>query len=342
MKRVIAIAAMLFIALTAARTGAQVGAMVRGTVTDEKGQPMPDVKVEIKFQGTRDEKPRTFTQTTNKRGYFTRVGLPDGPYKITFSKDGYEPTTITTNISLGGLSDLGTVPMRARKDAAPEDRPAAGAPGPAAAPPGAPGAAPVDVAALSQEQEEFKQTFKQAIEAGKAGRLDEAEGLYKQILAKAPNLAVAHYNLGFVYRQKKDWASAETEYQKAIELQPDSSAGYVALAGVYQGQEQTDRAIKVLADVASRFEHDAEFQYGLGIVLFDSGKADNAAAAFQKVTTINAANPEPLYYLGVIAVQKNRTQEALGYLEQYVAASGQNPRNLQTAQGLLKALQRRS
>jgi Flp pilus assembly protein TadD len=333
MKRMPVFAVVVFM-LTASFAAAQIGAMIRGVVTDEAGAPVPDVKVEIRFAGGHDLKPQTFTMTTNKKGYFTRVGLPDGSYKITLTKEGYAPTIVNTNVSLGGLSDLGTMLLRSAKapTAAPPADPSAGT---AAAAPG-----PAGAEALAKEQERFKQTFTQALEAAKAGKYDEAETLYKDVLAKAPNLGIAHYNLAYVYRQKKDWTAAEAEYRKVIELEPDSSDGYIALAGVLQAANKGDEAAKTLSDASARFQQDAKFRYALAVVYYDSGKRDEAIAAFKQVRMLDPANPEPLYFLGVLAVQAGDTPQALTYLNQYVSASGQNPRNLETAQGLLKVLKK--
>jgi Flp pilus assembly protein TadD len=341
MKRITAVTAALLFSISASG-GAQVGAMMRGTVVDAEGRPVQGVKVEIQFQGSQDLKPKTYTQTTNNKGYFARVGLPDGPYKLVFTKEGYDPSTISTNISLGGLSDLGTVPLRpSGARAAP-----GGVPSPAAGVPGSAGGASTgtagapEAAVLANLQEQVRKTFMQAIEATNAGNLDQAETLYTEIIAKVPSLAVAHSSLGYVYRQKKDWPAAEAAYQKAIELQPDDSSNYVALAVVREAQGQREKAFQTLSEAAPRFENNPKFAYSAGLLYYDWGKADEAAAAFQQTRTLDPANPEPLYFLGLLAVQKNQQQEGLKYLEQYVGASGQNAKNLATAQGLLKALKK--
>ncbi len=335
MKRILCFSAVALIVVVSLAS-AQVGAMIRGVVTDESGAPIPEVKIEIAFAGSRDLKPHTYTMTTNKKGYFTRVGLPDGSYKITLSKEGYAPTIVNTNVSLGGLSDLGTMMLRSAK--APAPAPASGAASPGSA--SAAVAGPAGAEALAKEQERFKQTFIQALEAAKAGKYDEAEALYKEVLAKAPNLGLAHYNLGYVYRQKQDWTAAEAEYRKLIELEPTSTDGYVALAAVLQATNKTDEAAKILADAAPRFQQDAKFQYAVAVLHFDSGRRDEAIAAFTQVRTLDPSNPEPLYFLGVLAVQAGETQQAITYLDQYVAAAGQNAHNLETARGLLKVLKK--
>ena len=327
--------------VSAASAGTQTGAMIRGTVVDAEGRPVPGVKVEIQFQGTQDVKPKTLTQTTNNRGYFTRVGLPDGPYKIVFTKEGFDPSTISTNISLGGLSDLGTVPLRTagRGGATPAGSTASTAEPGAAAGPGAAGGAP-DAAVLAKLQEQVRKTYAQAIEATDAGNYDHAEAQFKEIIAKVPSLGPAHASLAYLYRQKKDYGAAEDSYRKAIELQPESSDYYLSLAWVQQAGGNPDKAVETLTGAAAKFDSNPKFVYTSALLYYEWGKGDEAAAAFKKLRTLDPSNVEPLYYLGVLAVQKNQPQEAVPYLEQYVAGSGQNPKNLQTAQGLLKALKR--
>ena len=338
MHRLTALATTLLIALATGAAQAQVGAMIRGTAVDEDGRPLQGVKVEIQFEGNRDLKPKTYTQTTNNKGYFARVGLPDGAYKLVLSKEGFAPTTLNTNISLGGLSDLGTIPLRAANAPAPATPAASPVPAPGDAPAGA--APGVDAAAIANQQEKVRKLFIDAVAAAKAGNYDQAETLYKEIVAEAPMLGVAHSSLGYVYRQKKDWTSAEASYRKAIELQPDDSDNYVALAWVQQARGQTDQAVQTLSEATPKFEHNAKFLFSAGLLYYDSGKAEQAIENLQKARALDPANPEPLYYLGLLAIQKNQVDEGRKQLEQYIAASGQNPRNLATAQGLLKALKK--
>jgi tetratricopeptide (TPR) repeat protein len=307
-------AALLILAAAAGRS--QTG-MVRGTVVDEQGAPLPDVRVELQYSG---ERPHKFVRMTDKKGGYVRIGMPPGPYQLTFSKDGYQAHAVDVTLSLGGLSEI--PPVRLKKTA----------------PLRTSATDPAVVEAAPPEIDKLKDGFARALEATKAGRLDEAEAGYKAILATAPDLPEAHFNLGYVYRLKKDWPAAEAEYKRVIALQPDKADAYSALAGVHEDSGQREKAVELLAGAAPRFEQDARFQFDLAVTELNAGRSEAAEAVFRKTLALDPGNVEVRFYLGTIAVGKGKVDEALRELEVYVAGTGQKPRNLAIAQALLKAL----
>src|SRR3989442_8813512 len=86
--------------------GAQtkVTAGVRGRVVDEQGAGVPDVKIDMEYLGESRQK-ITKTQQTDKKGGFVRMGLPDGRWKFTFTKEGFKTYAMEMELSLGGFSE---------------------------------------------------------------------------------------------------------------------------------------------------------------------------------------------------------------------------------------------
>jgi len=313
----------LAVALASPALASRTTAGVRGRVVDEKGAAVADVKVDMEFKGERRQKIAK-SQTTDKKGGFVRMGIPDGPWAFTFTKEGYKPTVIEMSLSLGGFSEMGDVVLEA-------------APAAAAVPAG-----PVEaVLPAAPESNMAGETYMKAVAAAQAGRYDEAEPMLKEVLAQFPDLAAAHYNLGFVHQKKKDWTAAEAEYRRVTELQPDKSDAFVALSAVQRLDGRLDEAYEGLSAAAPRFEADARFQYALGLTANDVGKTPEADAAFQKAALLDPANPEPLYHRATIAVGQNRVAEAVALLETYLGMTGQVPENVQTAKGLLAALKKK-
>jgi superkiller protein 3 len=187
-------------------------------------------------------------------------------------------------------------------------------------------------------REELTANFKKATELTQAGQLDQAEVLYKEILVKHPSVPEVHYNLGYVYAQKKDWPSAEGAYLKAIELRPNYGEAYTALSRVYSNSGQQAKATEILAKAAAENQGDPKVQFGVAVDLFNQGKADEAAAAFQKVLGLDPNHAESYYFLGSLAVQQNKIPEAVTHLEKYLSMNPTNAQNVATAQGLLQAL----
>jgi tetratricopeptide (TPR) repeat protein len=300
-------AAFLFAAEAFAQTGT-----ARGKVVDEKNQPVPETAITLEFQGGVTRKLET---KTNKKGEFTQVGMYPGPYKITASKDGYAPAILEYRISMGEPTYLPDIKMLS-KAAAQAAAQAAGDPA----------------------REELAANFKKAIELTQAGQLDQAEAAYKEILVKHPSVPEVHYNLGFVYSQKKDWPSAEAAYLKAIEIRPAYGEAYTALSRVYRDSGQAAKATEILAKAAAENKADPKVQFGVAVDMLNSGKPEEAVAAFQKVLEIDPNYADAYFHLGTLAVGQNKIPEAIGHLEKFLSMNPTNTQNVATAQGLLQAL----
>jgi tetratricopeptide (TPR) repeat protein len=314
MKRVYVAAALVAasLLLPAGSGWAQSTGAVRGKVVDEKGQPLPDALVNLDFQGGVTRK---FDTKTNKKGEFTQVGLTPGGYRITANKEGYVGTYVDTRVGLGEPMQLPEMKLTSK----------------AAAQAVAGGEAEKANAAL-------REMFANANKLSSEGKSDEAIAAYNELLAKNPQIAEAHYNIGYLKSQKKDWPGAEAAYLKALEVRPGYGEAISALARVYTASGQAAKATELLTKAAADNPKDAKVQFNLGVFYLNSGKAEEAAAAFQKSAEADPANAEVYYYLGTLAVGQNKIPEAVANLEKYLSMNPTNAQNTATAQGLLAAL----
>jgi tetratricopeptide (TPR) repeat protein len=313
MKRVYVAAALvagLLLPLEAA--WAQSTGAVRGRVVDEKGVAMQDAVVSLDFQGGVTRK---FDTKTNKKGEFTQVGLVPGGYRITANKEGYVGTYLDARIGLGEPTQLPELKLTSK----------------AAAQAAAGGEADKANAAL-------RELFAKANTLSGEGKSDEAIAAYQEVLAKNPQIAEAHYNIGYLHGQKKDWPAAEAAYLKALEVRPGYAEAMAALARAYQDSGQTAKASELLAKAATDNPTDPKAQFNLGVFHLNAGRAEEAAAAFAKAKELDPANAEVYYHLGTLAVGQNKIPEAITNLEKYISMNPTNAQNLATAQGLLQAL----
>jgi tetratricopeptide (TPR) repeat protein len=291
---------------------AQSTGAVRGRVVDEKGVALQDAVVNLDFQGGVTRK---FDTKTNKKGEFTQVGLVPGGYRITASKDGFVGTYVDTRIGLGEPMQLPDLKLTSK----------------AAAQAAAGGEADKANAAL-------RDLFAKANALSGEGKSDEAIAAYQEVLAKNPQIAEAHYNIGYLHGLKKEWPAAEAAYLKALEVRPGYAEAMSALARVYQDSGQADKASALLAKAATDNPTDPKVQFNMGVFYLNSGRAEEAAASFNKAKELDPANAEVYYYLGTLAVGQNKIPEAIASLEKYVSMNPTNAQNLATAQGLLQAL----
>jgi tetratricopeptide (TPR) repeat protein len=310
MKRALIAAGLLLgIGLLAAPAQAQTGT-ARGKVLDTKGQPIPDVKVTIEFQGGIT---RRFEVKTNKKGEYMQVGMQPGPYRFTASKDGYQPAVTDFRISLGDPTEIPPFKLLSAAEVGQQ-----------------PGSA----------QAELRASFQSAVELQAAGKLDEAEAAYKAILDKTPDIPEVYQNLGSVYALKKDYPAAEAAFLKGLELRPDSSDMATQLAKVYQESGQPEKAMEIMAKSAGANPADAKAQFNQGIFLLNANKNEEAIAAFEAAVKADPGMTEAYYRLGALMVGQGKIPEAITYLEKYLGMNPTDAQNTATAQGLLKALKK--
>jgi cytochrome c-type biogenesis protein CcmH/NrfG len=332
---------------------AQVSATgVRGFISDEQGQRLADVDVEIQYTGEGTK--RTYHVKTNKKGGFVRIGLAEGSYKIYLTKEGYQKKGIDMPwLSLGGLSDMCGNVNRGPNDPCEDivmkkatvaisigEGGGAGTGGGGGAAPGG-GAAAAGGAATATPEEAAKlgAAYTQAVEAIKAGQWDVAETALKEVLAKIPDQPIVHFNLGHVYRQKKDYPAAEAEFKRATELEPSKADAFVAMAALYEAEGKGAEAVDFLVQNAAAFEQDAKFQVALGATAMNQGRDKEAEEAFAKAAALDPSNVEVQYYLASLALNRNEVDDAIAHLEKYIAAAPATSANVETAKSLLAALQ---
>src|SRR5262245_63470528 len=86
---------------TAVPAVAQSTGMLKGVVSDDKGQPVDGAKVTIEMNGGTG---RRFESKTNKKGEYFQIGLMPGSYKVTAEKDklGSAPVTVSVRVNQTG------------------------------------------------------------------------------------------------------------------------------------------------------------------------------------------------------------------------------------------------
>lgn len=310
MKRALIAAGLLLgTGLLAAPAQAQTGT-ARGKVLDLQGQPIPDVKILIEFQGGITRK---FETKTNKKGEYMQVGMQPGPYRITASKEGLQPAVSDVRISLGDPTQIPDFKLATMAQASAQ-------PGSAAA--------------------ELRSSFQKAVELQSAGQLDEAEAAYKAILEMAPDIPEVYQNLGSIYGLKKDFAAAEAAFLKALALRPDSADISTQLAKLYQDNGQPDKAMAIMEKSAGANPADAKAQFNRGIFLLNAYKNEEAIAAFEAAVKADPGMTEAYYRLGALMVNQGKIPEAIQHLEKYLSLNPTDAQNVATAQGLLKAMKK--
>jgi protein O-GlcNAc transferase len=120
-----------------------------------------------------------------------------------------------------------------------------------------------------------------AVEHYQAGRLGEAEQLYRRILAQNPEHAVALYLLGMVAARAGQLDAAVELIQRSVQVNPIDAMAHNNLGIAYQCKGQLDAAIAAYRD-ALRLNPDlAEAHSNMGNILQTRGRLVEAVAAYR-------------------------------------------------------------
>ena len=103
---------------------------------------------------------------------------------------------------------------------------------------------------------------------------------YQAYLAKKPDDAVIHYNLGYAYTAMHKPADAKSEYERAIALDPKMAAAYQNL-GVSLIPTDPAAAIEPLQHAAELLPEDARTKWLLGVALEATKKDAPAIEQYQ-------------------------------------------------------------
>jgi len=192
----------------------------------------------------------------------------------------------------------------------------------------------------------------------KAGRLAEAEELYRQVLKVDPENAEAHHlcglaahhggrnqeaveftssalhlepgnvkymtNLGSFYLALGDTEAAAGCYKNALKVDADSSDAHYNLGVIATTGEDWPAAVEFFRRAAFLEPDFADAHYNLGLTLTKIGQMDEAAACYRHAITLNPAHPECHSNLGVLLRDQGHFEEAI---ECFSKAISLNPVN---------------
>ncbi|MGO9476956.1 MAG: tetratricopeptide repeat protein, partial [Limisphaerales bacterium] len=147
------------------------------------------------------------------------------------------------------------------------------------------------------------------------GRVDEAMVQYQKALQIKPDSAEACYNLGITLAKKGDVDEAIAYYQRALQIKPDDAGVHNNLGNALLQKGQVDEAITHYQRALQIKPDDAGVRNNLGSVLLQKGQVDEAMAHFQKALEIKPDYAEVHNNLGNALLQKGQVDEAITHYQ---------------------------
>ena len=212
---------------------------------------------------------------------------------------------------------------------------------------------------MSRTPEQIHANFEHCTALQRANRLAEAAACYTALLAEAPYLPQAHYNLGLAQKGQGLHETAAQSFRSAIRLEPGWAEAYVNLAlalqqiGQFSEAERSSRqalrlkpdlpqalfahgsllrelgrfeaAIEQLSEAVRRHPDVFSIRNNLGLALQQMGRLPEAEASFRAALAIEPGNPSVLYNLGELDLLAGRFAEGWEGLEYRWLLEGSTP-----------------
>ncbi|HEX8687538.1 MAG TPA: tetratricopeptide repeat protein, partial [Pyrinomonadaceae bacterium] len=136
-----------------------------------------------------------------------------------------------------------------------------------------------------------------------AQRNQRARAAFRQNLEAAtlnPADASAHYNLGLLHQQRKEYAEARERFRRAVEVDPGETDAHYQLGRIARAEGRLAEAIQHFGEVVSRDEAHAQHEVWreVGATYVAAGQFADARDALGRFLDRRSADPEGLYLMG--------------------------------------------
>jgi len=163
-------------------------------------------------------------------------------------------------------------------------------------------------------------SFAAGLEHHRAGRLAEADAIYRQVIAREPENVDALHFCGVIAFQQGRHGEAETLISAALALNPGNAPAHNNLGNALAAQGQMDRAIACYQEAVRLAPNYVDAYVNLGAKLKMRERLDEAADAYRGALALSPGHAMALSNLGAIHNEQARPLEALGLCERAVAA----------------------
>ena len=273
-----------FLLLWGASLAAQ-DARFRGTVKDEKGNPIPKAKLTLNLR----VRNVSFNFEANDKGKFYRRGIEGGEYLLSVEAEGYRvfQQQMTINVGEEYTMDI--------------------------------------ILAGEVSMEEARNTFLQGVQLYQESKFDQAIAAFEAVLQDKPDFAEGYYNLGMANLHKGEYDNALAAMEKAIELKPDFLEAYFGIGQIYVEKGEYERAIDIFKRAMAANPEAADPYLNLGILYFNNNEDDLAEAALLKALSLKPSFPPPYYQLGLLYLRKDEIAKSRQNFERFLELAPQAP-----------------
>lgn len=162
-------------------------------------------------------------------------------------------------------------------------------------------------------------TLTAALRHHRAGRLQEAEVIYRQVLQSQPDHPDALHLLGLIAHHVGRHEAAVDLIGKAIAVNPAAPEYHNNIGEAYRAQGKRKEAMDCYRRALGLRPDYQDSHHNMGVVLQEQGDLQEAIACYQRVLSLNPSSAGAFNGLGVALAAQGKLDEGVGYLRQAVA-----------------------
>ncbi len=167
--------------------------------------------------------------------------------------------------------------------------------------------------------------IKQGVEFYKAGKLREAETLFRKALEVKSDYSEAWYLLGVLKQKQGRLEKAQESFEKAVETSPDAPDFKIKLATFFIGNGEQEKGKSLLVEISEESLTTSKSKIDIGKAFRSLGDWEKAEHFFRKVVETDSNHQNALNNLGNVLSQQNKFDEAQKYYEQLITINPQLP-----------------
>jgi tetratricopeptide (TPR) repeat protein len=189
-----------------------------------------------------------------------------------------------------------------------------------------------------QDPPSYAAILREAVQLHRAGRLQDAERLYRLILAVEPRQPDVSHNLGAVLAREGRLTEALPHLRMAVEGRPDQSKYWSACIQVMQALGAREDLVKLYRELVTLQPQAAPVHYNLANTLKDLGRLDEAADSYRAALKLTPDFAAAHNNLGNVSSLQGKLGDAEA---SYRAAVGSDPNLVEAHLSLGNALGQR-